>query len=140
VSLPSSSFNARASLSVCFIWHMHQPSYKDSLSGQYMMPWVRLHAAKDYLDMVALLEEFPDIQQTFNLVPSLLEQLQDYSKPGWLDKHEILTAQTEPFSKEDKRFILERFTHPPSCLVTSVPRNQSNPRCSEKSATTRLMG
>ncbi len=122
MSLPSSSFNARASLSVCFIWHMHQPSYKDSLSGQYMMPWVRLHAAKDYLDMVALLEEFPDIQQTFNLVPSLLEQLQDYSKPGWLDKHEILTAQTEPFSKEDKRFILERFFDAnPHRMIRRIP-------------------
>lgn len=116
MSLPSPSF------SVCFIWHMHQPSYKDSLTGQYMMPWVRLHAAKDYLDMVALLEEFPNIRQTFNLVPSLLEQLQDYSKPGWLDRHEMLTAQAEPFSEEDKRFILERFFDAnPHRMIRRIP-------------------
>jgi alpha-amylase/alpha-mannosidase (GH57 family) len=109
-------------LSVCFIWHMHQPSYKDSLTGQYLMPWVRLHAAKDYLDMVALLDEFPDIRQTFNLVPSLLDQLQDYSKPGWLDKHEVLCAKAEPFTKEDKRFILERFFDAnPHRMIRRIP-------------------
>ena len=57
---------------------MHQPYYKDLVTGEYRLPWVRLHALKDYYGMVKLLEEFPGVHQTFNLVPSLIIQLQDY--------------------------------------------------------------
>ena len=53
-------------LSVAFLWHMHQPYYKDPRTGQYKMPWVRLHALKDYYDMAAVLDDFPQIRQTFN--------------------------------------------------------------------------
>ena len=73
-------------ISVAFIWHMHQPSYKDVSTGLYVMPWVRLHAIKDYLDMLLLLDEFPNIKQTFNLVPLLLEQIQDYA---YNDAHDL---------------------------------------------------
>ena len=65
-------------LYVAFLWHMHQPYYKDLLSNKLLMPWVRLHGIKDYYDMVAILEEFPNIHQTFNLVPSLISQIEDY--------------------------------------------------------------
>jgi alpha-amylase/alpha-mannosidase (GH57 family) len=61
-----------------FLWHMHQPYYKDLVSGEYRLPWVRLHALKDYYGMVKLLDEFPGLHQTFNLVPSLIKQLQEY--------------------------------------------------------------
>lgn len=61
-----------------FLWHMHQPYYKDLVTGEYRLPWVRLHALKDYYGMVKLLDEFPGIHQTFNLVPSLIVQIQDY--------------------------------------------------------------
>jgi alpha-amylase/alpha-mannosidase (GH57 family) len=61
-----------------FLWHMHQPYYKDLVTGQYRLPWVRLHALKDYYGMVKLLDEFPGLHQTFNLVPSLVTQLQEY--------------------------------------------------------------
>ena len=44
---------------VCFLWHMHQPFYKDLVSGRYRMPWTRLHALKDYFGMVEILREFP---------------------------------------------------------------------------------
>jgi alpha-amylase/alpha-mannosidase (GH57 family) len=60
------------------LWHMHQPFYKDMVSGEYRLPWVRLHALKDYYGMVKLLDEFPDVHQNFNLVPSLVAQIQDY--------------------------------------------------------------
>src|SRR6185369_2731644 len=65
-------------IKLVFLWHMHQPFYKDLASGEYRLPWVRLHALKDYYGMVKLLDEFPRIHQTFNLVPSLLAQLEDY--------------------------------------------------------------
>ncbi|MBV9669972.1 MAG: hypothetical protein JOZ43_03360 [Acidobacteriales bacterium] len=63
---------------LCFLWHMHQPYYKDLRTGKYRLPWVRLHALKDYYGMVKLLDEFPGVHQTFNLVPSLLKQISDY--------------------------------------------------------------
>lgn len=61
------------------LWHMHQPFYKDLAEGVYTMPWVRLHALKDYFGMVAMLEEFPSVHMTFNMVPSLVAQLEEYA-------------------------------------------------------------
>src|ERR1035438_7653030 len=61
------------------LWHMHQPFYKDMVTGEYRLPWVRLHALKDYYGMVKLVEEFPNVHQNFNLVPSLVNQIQDYA-------------------------------------------------------------
>src|ERR1043166_5818938 len=69
---------AMANIRVALLWHMHQPFYKDLVTGEYRLPWVRLHALKDYYGMVKLLEEFPGVHQTFNLVPSLMIQLQEY--------------------------------------------------------------
>ena len=64
---------------LCFVWHMHQPFYKDLVSGEYKLPWTRMHALKDYYGMVKILEDFPTIHQTFNLVPSMLGQIEEYA-------------------------------------------------------------
>jgi alpha-amylase/alpha-mannosidase (GH57 family) len=61
------------------LWHQHQPFYKDLVDNRYTMPWVRLHALKDYYGMVAELGAFPQVHMTINLVPSLIAQLQDYA-------------------------------------------------------------
>src|SRR5262245_12967006 len=99
-------------LSVCFIWHMHQPLYKDRLSGLYLMPWVRLHTIKDYLDMPLYLEEFPNIRQTFNLVPSLLEQIEDYGEHGAVDHQIVLLEKNEQqFTEADKLYIVAESFH-----------------------------
>src|SRR5664279_452390 len=66
-------------INLCFLWHMHQPFYKDLISGEYKLPWTRMHALKDYYGMVKVLEEFPGIHQTFNLVPSMLVQIAEYA-------------------------------------------------------------
>src|SRR5438874_11948966 len=63
---------------VAVLWHMHQPCYRDPLDGAFVLPWVRLHALKDYWGMVALLSETPDVRVTFNLVPSLVDQIEEY--------------------------------------------------------------
>ena len=39
---------------LCFLWHMHQPFYKDLLTGEYRLPWTRMHALKDYYGMVKI--------------------------------------------------------------------------------------
>jgi alpha-amylase/alpha-mannosidase (GH57 family) len=98
-----------ARLNVCFVWHMHQPDYKNHLTGQYQMPWVRLHGIKDYLDMVLMLKDYPRIRQTFNLVPSLMDQIDDYAFAQHpLDDHQRITLQ-DTLSDADRRFILDRF-------------------------------
>ncbi|PLX93766.1 MAG: glycoside hydrolase [Desulfuromonas sp.] len=63
---------------IVLCWHMHQPYYRDALDGDYRLPWVYLHAIKDYADMVAHLEAFPMARVVVNFAPVLLEQLDDY--------------------------------------------------------------
>ena len=60
------------------VWHFHQPIYKDASSGEYVLPWVNLHATKSYYQMGELVREtgFPC---AFNFVPCLLEQLAEYA-------------------------------------------------------------
>ncbi|QBZ82510.1 glycoside hydrolase [Hydrogenovibrio crunogenus] len=67
-------------------WHMHQPHYRDGLNGEYRLPWVYLHAIKDYTDMAAHLENHASAKVVVNFAPVLLEQLQDYAKQirSWL--------------------------------------------------------
>ena len=84
IRIPKSAFRILAVFScpmstlVSFLWHMHQPFYKDIVRNSYVMPWAYLHGTKDYFGMAALAGEFPDVRQTFNLVPSLVVQLEEY--------------------------------------------------------------
>jgi alpha-amylase/alpha-mannosidase (GH57 family) len=67
-------------LPVILLWHMHQPQYRDALTGQYILPWVYLHAIKDYTDMAAHLEGNPSARAVVNFSPVLIEQLQDIAQ------------------------------------------------------------
>jgi alpha-amylase/alpha-mannosidase (GH57 family) len=97
-------------LGVAFLWHMHQPFYKDPLAGKYMMPWVRLHAVKDYYPMAALVEEFDSVSVTFNMVPSLVEQINDYVHNGATDTFLDLTVKRAgSLTLDDKAAILNNF-------------------------------
>ena len=73
-------------LYITFLWHMHQPYYKDPLRGEYALPWTYLHAVKDYYDMAAIVDETPGARVVFNLVPSLLEQIRDYAAGNAADQ------------------------------------------------------
>ena len=89
---------------------MHQPCYKDPFSGIYTLPWVRLHGVKDYLDTLKILEKYPDLRQTFNVVPSLLEQLNDYVTNNATDRHLQLTLKApRDLTEEEKLFVIEYF-------------------------------
>ena len=95
---------------VVFLWHMHQPYYKDLVTGIYRLPWTRLHALKDYYGMVAMLEEFPRIHSTFNLVPSLLAQLEEYAQGTAREPmQEIAAKRTDELSLDDRLFLLRYF-------------------------------
>jgi len=98
-------------LNVAFLWHMHQPMYKDLLSGKYYLPWVRLHSTYSYLDMASILDKFPEANVTFNFSPSLLWQLMDLSSDKPVD--DIYLNLTEKSASEleidEKYFILKNF-------------------------------
>ncbi len=95
-------------LRVAVLWHQHQPYYKKE--QEFIMPWVRLHGTKDYVDVPALLDEFPRVKQTFNLVPSLLLQLDDYVSGAAQDSVQRLTMiPTGELRTEDKYSILQAF-------------------------------
>ena len=89
---------------------MHQPNYRDPIRGYYSMPWVRLHATKAYYDMAYLAGRYPEMGLTFNLVPSLLEQLEDYGEGAAVD-YELLLTTKDPASLTDdeKEALLSRF-------------------------------
>ena len=92
---------------IVFLWHMHQPFYKDMVTGEYRLPWVRLHALKDYYGMVKLLEEFPTVHQNFNLVPSLMTQIQEYADGKAHDPFfDVAAKPAADLSPEEKRFAL----------------------------------
>lgn len=111
-------------ISVGFLWHMHQPFYKDTVTGSYLMPWVRLHSIRGYYDMIALIGEYPEIRSTFNLVPSLVSQLLDYTEYGFRDGDFIL-SQKRPadLNLEDKKQIISRFFMcNPQTMIAPFPR------------------
>ena len=97
-------------LYVCFLWHMHQPFYKDPVQGEYVLPWTYLHAVKDYYDMPAIVDATPGAKAVFNLVPSLLEQIQDYAAGTAVDPF-LVRARMAPadMTEEEKLFVLENF-------------------------------
>src|SRR6185437_1304772 len=97
-------------IKLCFLWHMHQPLYKDLASGEYKLPWARLHALKDYYGMVKILDDFPEIHQTFNLVPSLLLQIEDYASGKAADPFlRLALKKAEDLEPDEKEFILRYF-------------------------------
>ncbi|HVP43135.1 MAG TPA: glycoside hydrolase family 57 protein [Terriglobales bacterium] len=101
-------YASRDMLRVLFLWHMHQPFYKDLVTGEYRLPWVRLHALKDYYGMVKLLEEFPRVHQNFNLVPSLMAQIEEYASGAARDPFLDVVAKPAPdLSPDERRFAIQ---------------------------------
>ena len=125
-------------LHVAFVWHMHQPYYKDDLTNTFLLPWVRLRCAKDYYKMPALLDDYPAMKQTFNLVPSLVAQVQDYVDGGFTDIY--LDLARRPLSEltgDERAFIarwmtegsqIRRVRQYPRYLELVRKREQSWPR------------
>src|SRR6266581_711515 len=111
-------------LHVAFVWHMHQPYYKDDLTNTYLLPWVRLRSAKDYYKMPALLDAYPKVRATFNLVPSLLAQIEDYGKEDSVDLFLNLSKRNaDELSSEERSFLIRWMRESPRAL-----RVQQSPR------------
>ncbi|HEV8669968.1 MAG TPA: glycoside hydrolase family 57 protein [Candidatus Limnocylindria bacterium] len=97
-------------LPVAIIWHMHQPYYRHPQTSEFVLPWVRLHASKDYLHMARLLQEFPGVKAHFTMVPSLRDQLEDYAR-GADDEDTRVTMRTVDglLTPDEKEHMLRRF-------------------------------
>ncbi|MGH2627116.1 MAG: hypothetical protein ACRDHY_10745, partial [Anaerolineales bacterium] len=110
-------------LYVALIWHQHQPVYGiDPETGAYVRPWVRVHAAKDYLDMGTTVAQDPRIHVTFNLTPSLILQLDDLAA-GARDLYWVLTeVDAADLTQSQKRFLLERFFDTNPRIIERFPR------------------
>jgi alpha-amylase/alpha-mannosidase (GH57 family) len=95
---------------VSLLWHHHQPYYREGPNERHAMPWVRLHGIKDYYGMAWLAQQHPEVHLTFNLVPSLLVQLQDYASGEAQEEWLRLTARpARELEEREVHFILNEF-------------------------------
>ena len=98
----------KKSVDLVFLWHMHQPDYRDYSSGDFVLPWTYLHAIKDYTDMAYHLERHPKVRVVVNFVPILLDQLEDY---------------TDQFATKQLRDpLLRLLAHENSCALSAEQR------------------
>jgi alpha-amylase/alpha-mannosidase (GH57 family) len=111
-------------LRVAFLWHMHQPYYVDPVRSVALMPWVRLHATKGYLDMIWLVEQVPEFRCTFNLTPVLVRQIQQLANGEVRDLwHELAATPAESLTATQKADLLEHFFKAnPENMVKPYPR------------------
>lgn len=100
-------------LDLVFLWHMHQPDYRDYSTGDFVLPWVYLHAIKDYSDMAAHLEQHPRVKAVVNFVPILLDQLEDYEQQFASGEIRdpllrlLVCEDLDKVSREERQLILE---------------------------------
>ncbi|MFZ1947727.1 MAG: glucodextranase DOMON-like domain-containing protein [bacterium] len=129
-------------LRLAILWHQHQPRYfKDPATGEFLEPWVRIHGIKDYYDMVAILERYPEIKFTVNLTPVLLSQLEEMiaawrafaarvpsggrpdAIPGCDRWVRLALTPPEALTDEDKALILQNcFRMPRETMIDPHPR------------------
>jgi alpha-amylase/alpha-mannosidase (GH57 family) len=109
---------------VAILWHMHQPYYEDLATGEHVLPWVRMHGLKDYFGMAALMREFPEVKLTFNLVPSLLVQLETFAEERARDWHlELGLKPVALLTDHDRAMMLSEFFHAPrGRMIDRYPR------------------
>ncbi len=114
---------------VAFVWHMHQPWYLRPNSQRAALPFVRLHASSAYYDMPWLLSRYEDTRVTFNLVPSLVRQLEGYVAGEITDRAlELSLCDPADLNLDDRRYLL---TH--MCAGPSTGALAASPRYGELS-------
>ena len=110
----------RGKIKIAILWHMHQPLYRNPYTRKFELPWVRLHGLKDYYGMVALLEDFPGVKATYNLVPSLLTQLQSYCRGEKDLFQDVFSKEAQALEAEEIHFLVRHF-------FSANPRHSINP-------------
>jgi alpha-amylase/alpha-mannosidase (GH57 family) len=111
-------------MNVVILWHMHQPYYVNPLTKKAMMPWVRLHSAKGYLDMIDLVTAQPDLRVNFNFTPVLVKQILELVNNEVQDDWENLSRKPPAnLDEQERRQLLENFFKINwDTLVRPVPR------------------
>ena len=111
-------------LRVAFLWHMHQRYYVDPVRRAALMPWVRLHATKGYLDMIWLVEQTPEFHCTFNLTPVLVRQIQQLANGEVRDLwHDLAATPAETLTPAQEADLLEHFFKAnPVNMIKPYPR------------------
>ena len=96
---------------LALIWHFHQPDYTDPETGAPSMPWTRLHALKDYADMADHLERHPGVRATFNVVPTLVDQLRVLEAgTGKVDRFlELAQKPAGALTADERAFVVGHF-------------------------------
>jgi len=89
---------------------MHQPSYLDPLTNEMVLPWVRLHGVRGYYDIPFMAGIFPEIRQTVNLVPILLDQIVALADGTVVDSYQVLSQKpASDLDVDDKIFMARNF-------------------------------
>ena len=109
-------------LRVFFLWHFHQPWYADFAGGPTHLPWVRLHALKDYADLPLLLSEEPRVPHACNLVPSLLDQIEILSRGGSDSFLDVARTPASEWDGETVAFVLNNFFSAHPRMIEAYPR------------------
>jgi alpha-amylase/alpha-mannosidase (GH57 family) len=86
------------------------------------MPWVRLHATKDYLDMAERVLRRPNLAVTVNVVPSLLEQLAAADAGAGDPEWDLTRAALESLDDEGRATLLTRLSIVPGWARARFPR------------------
>jgi len=106
-------------LNLILLWHMHQPDYRDYVTKEFVLPWVYLHAIKDYTDMAYHLEMHPQTKAVVNFVPILLDQLEDFTEQFVSGKIRtpllrlLTTPELEHISVQDRLYVFD------SCFLSN---------------------
>ena len=94
-------------MNLAFVWHMHQPDYRNE-AGEMGMPWVFLHAIKDYYDMPWVAAQYPELKATFNITPSLIEQIGLYDDPVANDRFlRLWSFHPSALGSSDREWIVK---------------------------------
>ncbi len=95
---------------LALLWHMHQPVYLDPATGEAVLPWVRLHAARAYYDMARVLEQHPGARVHVNLVPGLLDQIETAESGRTRDRYlELSLRPAGDLTQPEREAILRSF-------------------------------
>lgn len=96
-------------LPILFLWHHHQPFYCAPHRDRPELPWVRLHAVRGYLDILAVARETGSAM-TVNFSPALLTQINEMSRMDICDDFErISRTPAHELLEEEKKYILRNF-------------------------------
>ena len=110
-----------APVDLVLLWHHHQPDYRRPGDGRAVLPWARLHATKDYLDMARHVERHPGVRVTFNLVPALIDQIEGATRGEGDELFDLLARPPAELSGEERAAVAWRCAQIPARTVERWP-------------------